>query len=69
MQPIAKLNPATYALDAIRATWIDGAGFMDVLPLVLRLLLTGAILVPIGMLVFQAGERYALRTGKLKRNG
>lgn len=69
MQPIAKLNPATYALDAIRATWIDGAGFMDVLPLVLRLLLTGTILVPIGMLVFQAGERYALRTGKLKRNG
>jgi ABC-2 type transport system permease protein len=69
MQPLARLNPATYALDAIRATWIEGAGLTDVLPLMLKLLLTGAVLMPIGMLIFQAGERYALRTGKLKRNG
>lgn len=30
----------------------------------IRLLGTGALLVPIGVMIFQAGERYALRTGK-----
>lgn len=69
MQPIARINPATHALDAIRATWIHGAGFLEVLPAVLKLLATGAVLVPVGLMIFQAGERYALRTGKLKRNG
>jgi ABC-2 type transport system permease protein len=69
MQPIAALNPATYALDAVRAAWIHGAGLADIAPLIIKLLVTGALLVPVGLLVFQAGERHALRTGKLKRNG
>lgn len=69
MQPIARLNPATHTLDAVRAAWIGGQSLFEVWPLVLKLLLTGAVMVPLGMLVFQAGERYALRTGKLKRNG
>ncbi|HWI52090.1 MAG TPA: ABC transporter permease [Symbiobacteriaceae bacterium] len=69
LQPFAKLNPATYALDAIRATWIGGVGLAEVWPALVKLLVTGAVLVPIGLLIFQAGERYALRTGKLKRNG
>jgi ABC-2 type transport system permease protein len=69
LQPFARLNPATFALDAIRACWIGGVGLADVWPQVFRLLITGALLVPMGLMVFQVGERYALRTGKLKRNG
>lgn len=69
MQPLARMNPATHTLDAIRATWMQGAGFVDVMPQVLSLIITGAVLVPVGLAIFQAGERYALRTGKLKRNG
>ncbi|HEY3368372.1 MAG TPA: ABC transporter permease [Symbiobacteriaceae bacterium] len=69
MQPIAALNPATYTLDAVRAAWINGVPLADVWPLVVKLLFTGVVLVPIGLVVFQIGERYALRTGKLKRNG
>jgi ABC-2 type transport system permease protein len=69
LQPIARINPATFTLDAIRATWIHGAALHEVWPLVWRLLLTGIVLVPLGLWIFQAGERYALRTGKLKRNG
>lgn len=69
MQPIAGINPATHTLDAVRATWIGGAGFHEVWPLVWRLLVTGAVLVPLGLIIFQIGERYALRTGRLKRNG
>lgn len=69
LQPIARFNPATFALDAIRATWIAGKGLSEVWPQLVSLIVTGAVLVPIGLLIFQAGERYALRTGKLKRNG
>lgn len=69
MQPLARMNPATFTLEAVRATWIGGASFAAVWPQVLQLLLTGAVLVPAGLMVFQWGERYALRTGKLKRNG
>lgn len=69
LQPIAALNPATYTLDAVRAAWIQGVPLVSVLPLVAKLLITGVVLVPVGLLVFQIGERYALRTGKLKRNG
>jgi ABC-2 type transport system permease protein len=69
LQPLAKINPATFALDAIRATWIGGAPLAEVWPELGKLLITGAVLVPLGLMVFQAGERYALRTGKLKRNG
>lgn len=69
MQPLARLNPATYCLDAVRAAWIGGAGLADIWPQMLYLLFTGIILVPLGVQVFQMGERYALRAGKLKRNG
>jgi len=69
MQPIAALNPATFTLDAVRATWIGGASLTQVLPMVFKLLVTGVVLVPLGLGIFQLGERYALRTGKLKRNG
>lgn len=69
MQKVAALNPATYTLDAVRATWIQGQPLAAVAPMVFKLILTGLVLVPIGLMVFQIGERYALRTGKLKRTG
>lgn len=69
MQPLANLNPTTLTLDAVRAAWIGGEGLTTVWPQLLSLFVTGLVLAPIGLLVFQYGERYALRTGKLKRNG
>jgi ABC-2 type transport system permease protein len=69
LQPLAKVNPATHALDAISACWVGGAGLADVWPQVVSLLITGALLVPLGLWIFQMGERYARRTGKLTRNG
>ncbi|MFO7173207.1 MAG: ABC transporter permease [Bacillota bacterium] len=69
LQPIAAINPATHTLDGVRAALMDGAGFAAVMPWVGRLLLTGVVLVPLGLWVFQVGEQYAMRTGRLKRNG
>src|SRR5256884_1941028 len=67
MQWIAKISPATYALRGNRAQILHGAGlaWADVWPL----LAIGIVSVPLGLVVFRTGERYAKRHGKLKRSG
>jgi ABC-2 type transport system permease protein len=67
MQWIAKISPATYALRGNRDQILHGAGlrFADVWPL----LVIGVLSIPIGLVVFRAGERYAKQHGKLKRSG
>jgi ABC-2 type transport system permease protein len=67
MQWIAKISPATYALRGNRDQILHGAGlrFDEVWPL----LVIGALSIPIGLVVFRAGERYAKQHGKLKRSG
>jgi ABC-2 type transport system permease protein len=67
MQWVAKISPATYALRGNREQILNGAGlaWADVWPL----LVIGALSIPIGLLVFKAGERYAKQRGKLKRSG
>ena len=69
MQWLAKISPATYALDGIRAAVLDGAGVGAVWGDLWPLLVSGAVAIPLGLLVFRTGERYAKRTGKLKRAG
>jgi len=67
MQWIATISPATYALRGVRESILNGAGLQwdDVWPL----LVIGAFSIPIGLVVFKAGERYAKKHGKLKRSG
>jgi ABC-2 type transport system permease protein len=67
MQWIAKISPATYALRGIRDMILNGASLQwdDVWPL----LVIGAVSIPLGLVVFRAGERYAKQHGKLKRSG
>jgi ABC-2 type transport system permease protein len=67
MQWVAKVSPATYALRGNREQILRGSGlaWADVWPL----LVIGAFSIPIGLLVFKAGERYAKKHGKLKRSG
>ena len=66
-ESLAKISPATYALRGDRASILDGAGtaWQDVWPL----LVIGAVSIPLGLVVFRAGERYAKQRGKLKRSG
>ncbi len=67
MEWTSKISPATYALRGNRAQILQGAGlaWADVWPLIV----IGAVSVPLGLLVFRTGERYAKRHGKLKRSG
>ena len=69
LQVLAWFSPATYTLTSVRAAVLDGASVGAVLPTVFGLLGAGIVLVPIGIWAFHIAERYALRTGKLKRNG
>jgi ABC-2 type transport system permease protein len=80
VQPLAYLSPATYALEACRKLMginnpastpgnLVGEPLSNVLPELGILLLMGIVLVPAGLWVFHQAERWAKRTGKLKRTG
>ena len=69
MQVLSHLSPATYVLDGVRKGLIDGASVPALLGDVWPLLVMGAFLIPFGLWAFGRAERYAKRTGKLKRVG
>ena len=69
MQKVAAISPATYVLEGTRAALIDGESFGELLRFVWPLLIIGVIMMPVGVYIFGLCERYAKRTGKLKRNG
>jgi ABC-2 type transport system permease protein len=69
MQALATISPVTYALRGVRAALLDGTGIGSLWSDIWPLLIMGAICVPLGIAIFQLGERYAKRTGRLKRSG
>ncbi len=69
MQAIATVSPVTYALQGSRAALQEGAGVAELWGSIWPLLIMGAVFVPLGLYVFHLGERYAKKTGKLKRSG
>lgn len=69
MQPLATISPATYVLDGMRAALLDGTPTTDLGPSLLPILLLGVLALPVGVAIFGWGERYAKRTGRLKRSG
>jgi ABC-2 type transport system permease protein len=69
LQVLAPLSPMTYVLRAVRAGLLDGAPPGAITGDLAVLAVMGAILVPGGLLIFRTAERYARRTGRLKRSG
>ena len=79
LQPLSKISPATYTLSACRklfgvnsdstAGYLAGAPLSAVTHELLVLALMGAILLPLGLMVFVRVEAWAKKTGKLKRTG
>jgi ABC-2 type transport system permease protein len=69
MQVISRLSPATYVLDGVRKGLIDGAPITSLWHDVWPLVVMGIVLIPFGLWAFGRAERYAKRTGKLKRVG
>jgi ABC-2 type transport system permease protein len=69
MQVLSHLSPATYVLDGVRKGLIEGTPVTGLLGDVWPLVVMGAVLIPFGLWAFGRAERYAKRTGKLKRVG
>ncbi|MCR4406078.1 MAG: ABC transporter permease [Anaerolineae bacterium] len=69
MQPIARLSPATYVLEGMRDGVLGSAPTVKLLGYIWPLVGMGIAFIPIGLIVFRVAERYAKRTGKLKRSG
>lgn len=69
LQTLSWISPATYLLDGVRAAIIDGAGVAAVADDLAPLLAFAVVLVPVSIVVFGVAERWAKRTGRLKRQG
>ena len=80
MQPLSAISPATYTLSACRKLFgvgnsastpelLAGAPLSAVSHELLVLAVMGAILLPLGLMVFIRVEAWAKKAGKLKRTG
>jgi ABC-2 type transport system permease protein len=69
MEPLATVSPATYVLEGMRLALLEDAPTASLAPSLVPILLLGAAALPVGIAVFGWGERYAKRTGRLKRSG
>lgn len=69
MQFVSQFSPGTYVLEGIRAGLIRGTPVTELLHNVWPLIVMAVVLIPLGVYVFGIAERYAKRTGKLKRVG
>ena len=69
MQLLSVVSPATYVIRGMRAALLDGADLPSVWPDLWPALVVGAVSIPLGLRLFVWAERYAKRTGRLKRSG
>jgi ABC-2 type transport system permease protein len=69
LQAVSHASPATYLLDGIRGSVIDGQGLGHQAGNLLILAVFGVFMIPAALLAFAAAERWAKRTGRLKRQG
>ncbi|MDQ3553488.1 MAG: ABC transporter permease [Chloroflexota bacterium] len=69
MQVLSAFSPATYVLNGVRAGLMDGVPITELWGQVWPLGVMAVVLIPLGVWTFGVAERYAKRTGKLKRVG
>jgi ABC-2 type transport system permease protein len=69
LQVIAAASPATYVIEGMRDCLLDGGSTRTLLPTVLALIGAGTAVITVGLFIFGRVERYAKRTGRLKRSG
>ena len=69
LQFLSYLSPATYLLEGIRGAIIEGESVSALADTLAILAIFGVLLVPFSVFVFAVAERWAKRTGKLKRQG
>lgn len=65
LQPLSRLIPVTYSLQAMRRALLQGATFAELSPDLLILFLFTIVVVPLGLLSFRYAVRYAKIEGSL----
>ena len=69
LQMIAKASPATYVIEGMLGCLLHGEATVTLLPTAFLLFGAGVAIILVGLFVFRFVERYAKRTGRLKRSG
>ena len=69
LQRVAAASPATYVIRGMRACLLEGRSTIDLLPTVFTLIGVGFAVITLGLVIFRYVERYAKRSGRLKRSG
>jgi len=69
LQTVAAASPATYVIRGMRACLLEGRPTRELLPTVFVLIGIGLGVILMGLFIFRYVERYAKRTGRLKRSG
>jgi ABC-2 type transport system permease protein len=69
LHALSVLSPATYLLRGIRAAVLDGQGVTDQAGTLAILAVFGVVMIPASLWTFSAAERWAKKTGRLKRHG
>jgi ABC-2 type transport system permease protein len=69
LRAAGRVSPLTYMLAALRDALLEDAGVGSLLRPIGLLLLTGALLIPLGLWLFSLAEHRAKRLGTLKRSG
>ena len=69
LQAASRLSPATYLLRGIRDALISGRSISQEAGVIATLAFFGAVLVPASLATFAIAERWAKKTGRLKRQG
>jgi ABC-2 type transport system permease protein len=69
LQVIARVSPATYVLEGMRQSLMNGSDLIALLPSLVPLFIIGLVSIPIGLLIFGWAEQSAKRNGRLKRSG
>ena len=66
---VSAFSPATYLLKGVRGALIEGDSIGDLSGDLLAMAAFAVVLIPVSIAVFKAAERWAKRTGRLKRQG
>ena len=69
LQKISIFSPATYVLEGVRYSLLDGTRTTALWQYIWPALAMGIVLIPAGLRVFKMAEKYAKQKGKLHRNG
>jgi ABC-2 type transport system permease protein len=69
LRVLSFVSPATYILDGLRGAIQHGRSTAELWPELALLAGYGALLIPLSLAAFAAAERWAKRTGRLKRSG